>query len=246
MKFGSLFAGIGGLDLGFERAGFECAWQVEIDPYCRRVLEKHWPGVPKHDDIRTFTDIPCVDVIIGGFPCQDISIAGAGRGLGGERSGLFYEAMRVVREVGPKFIVLENVSALLTRGLDEVLRQLAEDGFDAEWCCLPASGFGAPHVRDRVFLVAYPNRVMGRTRLRVFNADYWQGPLSKDEYRERAAAQRWNMEAAPAHCRVDDGISRGVDRRRGLGNAVVPQVAEFIARALLAGMDAGEMSSQEA
>ena len=127
LTFGSLFAGIGGLDLGFERAGLECKWQVEINAYAQKVLAKHWPNVRRHDDVRTWPkrDTEHVDVVAGGFPCQDISYAGKGAGLQGERSGLFFEAVRVFREVGPRFIVLENVAALLTRGMDEVLGTLA-------------------------------------------------------------------------------------------------------------------------
>jgi len=116
LTFGSIFAGIGGLDLGFERAGLQCRWQVEIDEYARKVLQKHWPEVKKHDDNRTFTDIPSVDVIAGGFPCQDVGNAGHRAGINGERSGLFFELMRIVRDVRPRFVLLENVSALLVRG----------------------------------------------------------------------------------------------------------------------------------
>ena len=159
LTFGSLFAGIGGFDLGFQRAGMECKWQVEIDDYATRVLAKHWPDVRRHRDICTFPPKPVddwrVDVVCGGFPCQDISYAGKGAGLDGERSGLFYEAMRAVRVLGPSFVVLENVAALLTRGIAEVLGTLASLGFDAEWHCVPAAAVGAPHIRDRVFIIAY-------------------------------------------------------------------------------------------
>lgn len=154
---GSLFAGIGGIDLGLELAGFECKWQVEIDPYARQVLHKHWPEVPKFEDVREFPPAGDfkVDLICGGFPCQDISYAGKGAGLDGERSGLFYELIRVVSLVGPRFVLLENVSALLTRGLDQVLGTLASIGYDAEWHCISAAHVGAPHIRDRVFILAY-------------------------------------------------------------------------------------------
>ncbi len=154
--FGSLFAGIGGFDLGFERAGFVCRWQVEIDDYATQILEKHWPKVHRQRDIRECgaRNLERVDCIIGGFPCQDISYAGRGAGLDGERSGLFFEAVRVVRELQPRYVVLENVAALLTRGLDRVLGTLAEIGYDAEWHCIPAAAVGAPHIRDRVFLIA--------------------------------------------------------------------------------------------
>jgi DNA (cytosine-5)-methyltransferase 1 len=157
ITFGSLFAGIGGFDLGFERAGMSCRWQVEIDDYATKVLKKHWPNVHRERDIRECGrhNLERVDVICGGFPCQDISYAGRGAGLDGERSGLFFEAVRVVCELRPRIVVLENVAALLTRGLDRVLGTLAEIGFDAEWHCIPAAALGAPHIRDRVFVVAY-------------------------------------------------------------------------------------------
>ena len=157
LSFGSLFAGIGGIDLGFERAGMVCKWQVEIEPYCQKVLAKHWPDVRRHDDVRTWPqpDTEPVDVIAGGFPCQDISYAGKGAGLAGERSGLFYEVARIVSEMGPRFVVLENVAALLTRGMGDVLGTLASLGYDAEWHCIPAAAVGAPHIRDRAFILAY-------------------------------------------------------------------------------------------
>ncbi|MFN7609743.1 MAG: DNA cytosine methyltransferase, partial [bacterium] len=138
VTFGSLFAGIGGLDLGFERAGMVCKWQVEVDEYAQRVLAKHWPTVRRWDDVRTWPqpDTEYVDCIVGGFPCQDISYAGKGAGLQGERSGLFFEVCRIVREMGPRFIVLENVAALLTRGLGDVLVSLASLGYAAEWHCI--------------------------------------------------------------------------------------------------------------
>lgn len=159
MTFGSLFSGIGGLDLGMERAGWTCKWQVEINPFCRRLLEKHWPDVRRHDDVTTFPPADstdwAVDAIVGGFPCQDISYAGKGAGLKGERSGLWYEFARVVREIRPQIVVVENVSALLVRGLDAVLGTLAADGYDADWACVPAAFVGAPHIRDRVFVIAH-------------------------------------------------------------------------------------------
>jgi DNA (cytosine-5)-methyltransferase 1 len=168
LTFGELFAGIGGFSLGFERAGMKCAWQVEIDPYATAVLRKQWPDVPKHEDVRTFPP-PCgnyaVDLICGGFPCQDISLAGHGAGLAGERSGLWYEFARIVGVLRPKYVVVENVSALLTRGMDAVLGTLSTLGYDAEWHVIPASAVGAPHRRERVWIVAYPKGFGGWPRL---------------------------------------------------------------------------------
>ena len=156
MKFGSLFAGIGGIDLGLERAGMTCRWQIEIDEYARQVLAKHWPDVPRYSDITEVDGrvLEPVDLIAAGFPCQDISYAGKGAGLDGERSGLFWETIRMVRQCQPRYVLLENVAALLTRGLDRVLGTLAEIGYDAEWHCIPAAAVGAPHIRDRVFIIA--------------------------------------------------------------------------------------------
>ena len=157
LSVGSLFAGIGGLELGLERCGMDVRWQVEIDPWARQVLAKHWPNVERHDDIKTWPkpDTERVDVICGGFPCQDISTAGKGAGLAGARSGLFYEAMRVVRDLEPRYVLLENVAALLVRGMDAVLGELAQVGFDAVWHCVTAAHVGAPHRRDRVFIIGY-------------------------------------------------------------------------------------------
>jgi DNA (cytosine-5)-methyltransferase 1 len=157
-----LFSGIGGFSLGLEKAGMRTVAFCEIDGYARSVLAKHWPGVPCYVDIRTLTadrlrtDGIAVDVICGGFPCQDISTAGRGAGIGGERSGLWKEYARLIGELRPRYVVVENVSALLSRGLDVVLGDLAALGYDAEWHCIPASAVGAPHRRDRLWIVAQP------------------------------------------------------------------------------------------
>jgi DNA (cytosine-5)-methyltransferase 1 len=167
MTFGELFAGIGGFSLGLERAGMTCKWQVEIDPYATAVLRKHWPKVPKHDDVRTFPPQGDygVDLICGGFPCQDISFAGKGAGLAGARSGLWHEFARIIGELRPNYVVVENVAALLARGADVVLGTLATLGYDAEWHVISASAVGAPHRRERVWIVAYSNgRCLHRMR----------------------------------------------------------------------------------
>lgn len=270
LTFGSLFAGIGGMDLGLERAGMVCKWQVEVNPYARRVLQKHWPNVRKHDDVKTFpgatgwaADECAVDIIAGGFPCQDISYAGRGAGLDGERSGLFFEAVRVVRQLRPGVVVLENVAALLTRGLDRVLGTLAEIGYDAEWHCIPAAAVGAPHIRDRVFIIgaisdtererfrtggeggiAGPGErkedeavladsnepVASKGRLQRSRQFMWAG-CDKTTDSRRGLESNWIAE--PSVGRVAHGVPARVDRLRGLGNAVVPQVAEWIGRAIV-------------
>lgn len=154
---GSLFSGVGGLDCGFERAGFEVKWQVENEPYCVKVLAKHWPDVKRYGDIREVTgeELEWVDCICGGFPCQDISNAGKRAGITGARSGLWSEFARIVRVVRPRFVVVENVAALLGRGMGVVLGDLAACGYDAEWGCVSAASVGAPHLRNRVFIIAY-------------------------------------------------------------------------------------------
>lgn len=232
LTFGSLFSGIGGIDLGFERAGLVCKWQVEIDKYAQRVLAKHWPDVRRWDDVRTWPQpsADCVDCIAAGFPCQDISYAGKGAGLQGERSGLFYEVCRIAREMGPRFIVLENVAALLTRGLGDVLGSLASLGYDAEWDCLPASAFGARHYRNRIFIIASNTDGKG---LEGWAQKDRSGAQVNTEW-SRLPIKRyggWTIE--PELDRVAYGVSNRVDRIRGLGNAVVPQVAEYVARRLL-------------
>jgi DNA (cytosine-5)-methyltransferase 1 len=157
----SLFSGIGGLELGLERAGMTVVGQVEIDPFCRRVLAKHWPEVPRHDDVRTAVEWwlgaarPRVDVVCGGFPCQPVSLAGLGRAQEDER-WLWPSMWAVLRDLRPRWAVLENVPGLLGRGMGAVLGNLAEIGYDTEWDCVPASAVGALHRRDRVFIVAYP------------------------------------------------------------------------------------------
>ena len=233
LTFGSLFAGIGGLDLGFERAGFACRWQVEINPFARQILAKHWPDVYRWDDVRTWPqqNTEPVDVIIGGFPCQDISYAGKGAGLHGERSGLWFEFARVVREMEPRFVVVENVAALLTRGLGEVLGTLASIGFDAEWHCIPAGYFGTHFRRDRIFIVAYRSESCSLRWEREWPNQ--RGAWSEQQF--AGLLQREIQLCVPAGKmrRVSDGVSHRVDRLKGLGNAVVPQVAEYIGRTIL-------------
>lgn len=151
-----LFSGIGGFSLGLERAGMRTVAFCEVDPFCRRVLEKHWPTVPCHDDItRREFEAGEADIVVGGFPCQDVSLAGRRAGITGERSGLYREFVRALRLVRPRHAIVENVAALLSDGLDLILGDMAESGFNAEWDCVPACAIGAPHERDRVWIVAH-------------------------------------------------------------------------------------------
>jgi len=159
-----LFSGIGAFSLGLERAGMRTVAFCEIEPFARRVLARHWPDVHIFHDVRELSAQHLsakglgVDLICGGFPCQDISVAGRGAGIGGERSGLWSEFARLIGEIRPRYAIVENVSALLGRGLGDVLGDLAALGYDAEWHCIPASAIGAPHIRDRVWIVAYANQ----------------------------------------------------------------------------------------
>lgn len=157
LMVGSLFSGIGGMDLGLEQAGLKVAWQVEADPYARNILRKHWPDVPLHHDVRHVgaSCLAPVDIIAGGFPCQDISVAGKQEGIDGEKSGLWREFARIIGQLRPRFVIIENVPQLQHLGLGTVLRNLAAFGFDAEWDCFPASAFGAPHRRKRLLIVAH-------------------------------------------------------------------------------------------
>jgi DNA (cytosine-5)-methyltransferase 1 len=274
----SLFSGIGGLELGLERAGMTVVGQVEIDPYCRRVLAKHWPEVPRHDDVRTCVDWwrseprPVVHMVCGGFPCQPISSAGRRLGEADER-WLWPWFRDVIRDLRPRYALLENVSALLERGAGVVLGDLAEIGYDAEWDCIPASAVGAPHRRDRWFGLAYPDGIgrhggsweLGQTG-RPEPADRGE-VLAYTASTERPASQsqdlapsRWRTAeprersggggpisdwwaTEPNVGRVAHGVPARVDRLRALGNAVVPQVAEHVGRLILAAHLAAEATA---
>jgi DNA (cytosine-5)-methyltransferase 1 len=170
----SLFSGIGGIDLGLERAGMTTVGQVEIDPYCTRVLAHHWPEVARHDDVSTTPEWwssehrPAVDVVCGGFPCQPFSLAGRQLGTTDER-WMWPTFRDVLRAVRPRYVLVENVSALVrdSRAFGTVLGDLHRLGFDAEWATIRASDHGAPHSRERVFIVAYPTGIDGIARDRM-------------------------------------------------------------------------------
>jgi DNA (cytosine-5)-methyltransferase 1 len=247
LTFGSLFSGIGGLDLGLDRSGMQCRWQVEIDAFARQVLARHWPDVRRHDDVRTWpqSDTESVDLIAGGFPCTEISDAGKREGISGEHSGLWKEFSRIIRVLRPRFVLIENVSALLTRGLDVVLCDLAEGGYDAEWHCLSAAGFGAYHIRDRVFILAYPN---GDRLTPIITSDRildarsqqetseWCG--RKPELKRGLSGRVWAVPDADI-LGVADGFRKGLDedRLRVLGNSVVPKIAFWIGRRIVEALE---------
>lgn len=232
MKVGSLFAGIGGMDLGLERAGMEVAWQVEIDPFCRKVLAKHWPDVKRYEDVRDVGshNLEPVDLICGGFPCQPVSQIGLRKGQDDER-WLWPEFGRVVREMVPRYVLVENTTGLLDRGMGDVLGTLASLGYDAEWDCLPAGAFGARHQRYRTFLVAHSAGIGLEERHGPGSKAAQHTPLL-DASPLLESIVRWNLNQ-PAICRATDGIPSRVDRIKGCGNAVVPQVAEWIGNRIM-------------
>ncbi len=249
LTVGALFAGIGGLELGLERTGgFKTVWQVENDEYATRVLESHCLTVKRWNDVRTFPPNPAAtwkcDVLTGGFPCQDISACNyRARGLDGERSGLWHDFARIIRSLRPRYVIAENVPALTFRGLDRVLCDLAACGFDAEWNTLSAKMFGAPHQRDRLFIVAYPaskrlkaDAIFGgcapQTASQEQTARVRMWPGRREPCGTLSNRIRWCPDSEL--CRVVDGVPGELDRYRCLGNAVVPQVAQWIGQRILA------------
>ena len=234
MKVGSLFSGIGGLDLGLERAGHTVVWQSEIDPFCCKVLAKHWPGIPNHGDITAIDwgTVEPVDVLCGGFPCQDISLAGTGQGLKGARSGLWFEFARAISILRPRYVLIENVPGLFIRGFYRVLLNLAAIGYDAEWQCLQAAYFGAIHRRRRVFILAYPhnNGTPPTAHRGCFGTRTPPGEHGTTQEIYHYSGGRGTWQAKPGMDRVGNGVPDWVDRLGSLGNAVVPQVAEYIGK----------------
>ena len=246
LTVGSLFSGIGGFEIGLERAGMETKWQVEIDNYAAKILEKHWPDVKRYRDVREVGahNLEPVDLICGGFPCQDISLAtppvdgyGRGRGLDGAKSGLWSECARILRELRPRWAIFENVPNLLNgEGGDwfkRVLWDIYKIGYDAEWHCISAANVGLPHIRTRIFIIAYPreSRLQG-----LFQPNSLAIPQFNNERQPRDSINRYNnmgVSCIPEDIRMDDGVSNRLDRAKALGNAVVPQIPEIIGRAIM-------------
>lgn len=221
-----LFSGIGGFSLGLERAGMRTVAFCEVDERCSQVLRKHWPDVPNLGDVRAATfSREYAEVICGSFPCQDLSRAGKQVGIGGDRSGLWSEYARIIGDVRPRFVIVENVSTLLGRGIERVLRDLAALGYDAEWECIQAAAVGYPHSRDRVWIVAYRD---GQRQLQpgwgISHERRWRG--------DEGQAIDWILSGGGI-LRSHDGIPAALDRIAGCGNAVIPEIAEAIAREII-------------
>jgi DNA (cytosine-5)-methyltransferase 1 len=226
-----LFSGFGGFSRGLERAGMRTVGFVEIDPYCQRLLASRYPGVPIHGDIttRVFREGEA-DVVCGGFPCQDISLAGKRAGIAGARSGLYGELVRAIRLVRPLIAYVENVAALLADGMGRVLGDMAEIGYDAEWDCIPAAAVGAMHYRDRVWIQAYPDtHSMRPQRLRPHPSGAW----TQQQLEGLVQAELRLSVPSGKSGGVVDGARHRKHRLTGLGNAVLPQIPEIIGRETL-------------
>lgn len=244
MRFIDFFCGIGGFTLGLTRAGLRCVGACEIEESARTIYLKNFPETewfPNDITKVTPSDIPAADLWCGGFPCQDISATGLRAGISGSRSGLFFTLAELARVVRPRFILLENVSALLGRGMGSVLGKLSEIGYDAEWEIISAAAMGAPYIRERVWILAYP-KGGGFTR------NYFADETTFDPKSGKSGG--WAFQPAdlplPAKrdgrtphrldVRVADGVPGWVDaapRIKALGNAVVPQIPEMIGRRLM-------------
>nr|WP_256489600.1 DNA (cytosine-5-)-methyltransferase [Pleionea sp. CnH1-48] len=238
MKVLDLFSGIGGFALGLERAGLEIVGFCEVDEHAINVLKRHWPETPIYNDIR-YLDVGMlkdVDVICGGFPCQDISKANTkGKGLHGTKSGLWFEFFRVIKEVKPKHVLIENSANLRHRGLATILKNLHDVGYDAEWHVIPSSAFGANHQRARLFIIAYPNTP--RLQRPILNGDSL--PISnkkeKPEFTSEGVSKWFAKWIQGLVISRDYAISQRMARSaiKHYGNSLDPHIAQFIGSELL-------------
>ena len=281
MKVGSLFSGIGGFDLGLERAGMEIVWQVENNPFCNKVLEKHWPNVKRYGDIKNVTNPEPVDLICGGFPCQPYSCAGKRLGAEDDRA-LWPEMFRIIQEARPRWVIGENVAGFINMGLDQSISDLEREGYTVQAFIIPACAVKAPHRRYRVWIVANNNgkQLWGKQKLfkeqqnaaittnnrdeeslantnsvwklpeqreydRISNCSeamaysdstrckgYWNCAERRDAKKSMLEFSSW-WKTEPSVGRVANGISSRVDRLKCLGNAVVPQIVEWIGRKII-------------
>lgn len=240
LRAGSLFSGAGLCDLGLHWAGLKHQWFCEVDAHCCAVLNRHWPNVPILGDIKTLSgkEMPPVDVLCGGFPCQDVSQGGQRAGIKqGTRSGLWFEYVRIITEIQPKYVIIENVRGLLSCGIETVLQELAAIGYDAEWAVLPAAACGAPHHRERVFIVAYPHgqwpdgggrvlaplqEIVGKHQ-QPWRVSDWLG--IRFDRAEKASAR--HVYGGRVLCRVDDGDTTGLDKSRGAVTGIPANVGRI-------------------
>jgi DNA (cytosine-5)-methyltransferase 1 len=240
MKHGSLFSGIGGFDLAAEWMGWENVFQVEIDKYCTKVLEKNFPNTKRYGDIKEFDGTKyrgLIDIISGGFPCQNISISGRGEGIYGAKSGLWKEYYRIIKEIHPKYAVIENSPNLLKKGFEQILYDLSKIRYDAEWQCFCASDFGFPHERERLFIIAYPiiqrwRGILYLLKRSIIEKNKETNSLDTSCHPFLRFEERIGE---PPVLRVDNGLSKRLDiikRLGGLGNAIVPQIAYEIFKAI--------------
>lgn len=229
MTHGSLFSGIGGFELGAQWAGIPTLWSCEIEKFQRDILKRHFPKTKQYEDIRKLRNPGYVDIISGGFPCQDISLAGKGAGISGSRSGLWNEMCRIIREVRPRYVVAENSPALLIRGFERILCDLSEIGYCAEWKCLSNFQFGFDHLRERVYIIAYADKKRLQTGLLQKRGQiktiFIPPPVNSGA---PSFAKRVYELPDCEHIGNNDGVRHWVHRVGALGNAVNPYVAWYL------------------
>jgi len=237
-RVGSLCSGIGGFDLGLERAGYEIAWQVEIDNYCQKVLQKHWPKVQRYNDIKCIDwhRVPPVDLVCAGFPCQPFSQAGKRRGKDDDRY-LWSEIARCLTILRPAWFLGENVPGIINLALDQVCADLESLGYTVWPVCIPACAVDAPHIRQRVWILAHTNgNGLEKDSDETGLCDTPSMPRFSGYFGAVGCSAEWTK-PRPLGARpmgMGNGIPHGVDRLRGLGNAIVPQIAEVLGRMILA------------
>ncbi|CAL2077578.1 DNA (cytosine-5-)-methyltransferase [Tenacibaculum sp. 190524A02b] len=232
---GSLFSGAGGFELGAEWQGIETLWNCEISEERRKLLNIRFPKAKQYGDIREIKNPGYTDIICGGFPCQDISIAqqhnGGAKGIKGERSGLWIEMHRICRDIRPKYILIENSSMLAVRGLEYVLCDLAKIGYDAEWRCLRGFDFGLPDKRERIYIIAYPKQIRCSGNNEITQC--FREILPKRTPGQIALSmpiKRFKRRDSLSGLRMDNGFSKELDKNRieAMGNAVKPIIASYL------------------
>lgn len=238
MTHGSISTGIGGFDFGAEQNGIKTRWTCEIDPLRQDILRHYYPNAKHYGDMRKVRKPKYVDIISFGFPCQDISQANPkGEGLNGEKSGMFYEGWRIIRAVRPRFIVIENSPMLIHRGLRSILGLLAKEGYNAEWDIISCKRFGLPHLRKRLFIVAYTNEVGRQTNSRVQRRKSHQD-LQQEKARElffqsefsgNTSWQHWS-ETVRSVSHLDNGIPKNIlyGLLAAAGDTVSPRITAWI------------------